>query len=78
MIINGIMQIKRKIMHWDRYLPDLCLIDNNNNNSHIYYTYKFAKCLLSDTAACGRNSWQWHKHSAPIKKKVTTDREMPP
>ena len=30
--------------------------NNNNNNSHIYYTHKFAKCLLSDTAACGRNS----------------------
>ena len=30
--------------------------NNNNNNSHIYYTHKFAKCLLSDTAACDRNS----------------------
>ena len=43
--------------------------NNINNNSHIYYTHKFAKCLLSDTAACGRNSWQWHKHSCTNKEK---------
>ena len=36
--------------------------NNNNNNSHIYYTHKFAKCLLSDTAACGRNC---HSKRAP-------------